>query len=131
MQAFMVKAITDSPPTANFTFRYATVYRGSITAPNEPMRIVKQPAEVAVNNTNTKIKPLMTVDVIGENGSDRVYLITSEGTGKYYDAGWDGYKTLSTDNVQIYVLDADNRRMQVNTAAPTSVSAREVKARTP
>ena len=115
MQAFMVKAITDNPPAANFTFRYATVYRGSITAPNEPMRIVKQPAEVAVNNTNTKIKPLMTVDVIGENGSDRVYLITSEGTGKSYDAGWDGYKTLSTDNVQLFALDADNKRMQVNT----------------
>ena len=55
------------------------------------------------------------MDVIGETGSDRVYLITAEGTGKSYDAGWDGFKTLSTDNVQLYAMDADNKRMQVNT----------------
>ncbi|HNX12111.1 MAG TPA: T9SS type A sorting domain-containing protein, partial [Paludibacteraceae bacterium] len=61
------------------------------------------------------IKPLLTMDVIGQNSSDRVYLITAEGTTKGYDPGWDGTKSLSTDMVQIFALDADNRRMQVNT----------------
>lgn len=115
MQAFLVKAIADNPPTANFTFRYATVYRNAITTQNEPMRISGVLSEKTIDVTSKQIKPMLTIDVIGENGSDRVYLITAEGTGKSYDAGWDGYKTLSADNVQLYAMDADNRRMQVNT----------------
>lgn len=109
MQAFMVKAVVDVIP-ASFKFRYETVYRGALTYPNEPMK-VKRAEAVA----NAYIKPLLTMDVIGENSSDRVYLITAEGTTKGYDPGWDGTKSLSTDMVQIFALDADNRRMQVNT----------------
>ena len=109
LQAFMVKASAETP-APSFRFRYETVYRGAITDPNEPMRI--KSAEVPVAND---IKPLLTMDVIGESGSDRVYLITAPGTSKSYDAGWDGYKTLSTDNVQLYAMDVGNRRMQVNT----------------
>ncbi len=114
MQAFLVKAITDNPSVADFIFRYATLNRGSITTPNEPMRVDRISSGQSVEMTNKEIKPLLTMDVIGENGSDRVYLITTEATGKHYDAGWDGYKTLSSDNVQLYAIDADNRRMQVN-----------------
>lgn len=109
MQAFMVKASAETP-APSFRFRYETVYRGAITDLNEPMRIKRAEAPA-----DTDIKPLLTMDVIGETGSDRVYLITAEGTGKSYDAGWDGFKTLSTDNVQLYAMDADNKRMQVNT----------------
>ena len=109
MQAFMVKAMVDVTP-ASFKFRYETVYRGALTYPNEPMK-VKRAEAVA----NADIKPLLTMDVIGENSSDRVYLITVEGTTKGYDPGWDGIKSLSTDMAQIFALDADNRRMQVNT----------------
>ena len=109
MQAFMVKAIAETP-APSFRFRYATVYRGAITDLNEPMRIKRAEAPAAKD-----IMPLLTMDVIGETGSDRVYLITAEGTGKSYDAGWDGYKTLSTDNVQLYAMDSENKRMQVNT----------------
>ena len=54
------------------------------------------------------------MDVIGENSSDRVYLITAENTTKVYDAGWDGSKSLASDIVQLYVMDPDNRRLQVN-----------------
>ena len=109
MQAFMVKAITDSPPTASFKFRYATVNRGTLTYPNEPMRAKRTEA-----TEYEDIKPLLTMDVIGQNSSDRVYLITADGTTKGYDPGWDGYKTLSTDMVQLYALDIDNRRLQVS-----------------
>lgn len=109
LQAFMVKASAETP-APSFRFRYETVYRGAITDLNEPMRIKRAEAPAADD-----IKPLLTMDVIGETGSDRVYLITAEGTGKSYDAGWDGYKTLSTDNVQLYAMDSENKRMQVNT----------------
>ena len=109
MQAFMVKAITDSPPTASFKFRYATVNRGSLTFPNEPMRAKRTEA-----SEYEDIKPLLTMDVIGQNSSDRVYLITADGTTKGYDPGWDGSKALSTDMVQLYALDIDNRRLQVS-----------------
>ena len=108
MQGFMVKASADVSPTS-FKFRYATVNRGTLTYLNEPMRVK------SAETTNSEIMPLLTMDVIGESGSDRVYLITAPGTTKSYDAGWDGYKTLSTDNVQLFALDADSRRMQVNT----------------
>lgn len=109
MQAFMVKA-SEETPAPSFRFRYETVYRGAITDLNEPMRIKRAETPAADD-----IKPLLTMDVIGETGSDRVYLITADGTGKSYDAGWDGYKTLSTDNVQLYAMDSENKRMQVNT----------------
>ena len=109
LQAFMVKASAETP-APSFRFRYETVYRGAITDLNEPMRIKRAETPAADD-----IKPLLTMDVIGETGSDRVYLITAEGTGKSYDAGWDGYKTLSTDNVQLYAMDSENKRMQVNT----------------
>lgn len=109
MQGFMVKASEDATPTS-FKFRYATVNRGALTYANEPMRIKRAETPAADD-----IKPLLSMDVIGETGSDRVYLITAEGTGKSYDAGWDGYKTLSTDNVQLYAMDSENKRMQVNT----------------
>ena len=109
LQAFMVKASAETP-APSFRFRYETVYRGAITDLNEPMLIKRAEAPVA-----NDIKPLLTMDVIGESGSDRVYLITAPGTSKSYDAGWDGYKTLSTDNVQLYAMDVGNRRMQVNT----------------
>ncbi|MEZ7866363.1 MAG: hypothetical protein QMB37_02800 [Paludibacteraceae bacterium] len=109
MQAFMVKASAETP-APSFRFRYETVYRGAITDLNEPMRIKRAETPAADD-----IKPLLTMDVIGETGSDRVYLITADGTGKSYDAGWDGYKTLSTDNVQLYAMDSENKRMQVNT----------------
>ena len=108
MQAFMVKASTYPPTAVSFNFRYPTVYRDGLTYPNEPMKIKRTEA--------ADVKPLLTMDVIGENSSDRVYLITAEGTTKGYDAGWDGYKTLNTDNVvQLYALDIDNKRMQVST----------------
>ena len=109
LQAFMVKASAETP-APSFRFRYETVYRGAITNSNEPMRIKRAEAPAADD-----IKPLLSMDVIGETGSDRVYLITADGTGKSYDAGWDGYKTLSTDNVQLYAMDSENKRMQVNT----------------
>lgn len=109
LQAFMVKASAETS-APSFRFRYETVYRGAITDLNEPMRIKRAEAPAADD-----IKPLLTMDVIGETGSDRVYLITADGTGKSYDAGWDGYKTLSTDNVQLYAMDSENKRMQVNT----------------
>ena len=109
MQAFMVKAITDSPPAASFKFRYATVNRGTLIYPNEPMRAKRTEA-----SEYEDIKPLLTMDVIGQSSSDRVYLITADGTTKGYDPGWDGSKTLSTDMVQIFALDADNRRLQVS-----------------
>ena len=115
LQAFMVKAISDAAPTTSFKFRYPTVYRGTLTNPNEPMKVNRVSAETNEDATNTDIKPMITMDVIGENGSDRVYLITAAGRSKLYDAGWDGYKSLSTDNVQLYAMDADNKRMQVNT----------------
>ncbi|HNX89440.1 MAG TPA: T9SS type A sorting domain-containing protein [Paludibacteraceae bacterium] len=110
MQAFMVKAISDAAPATNFKFRYATVNRGTLTYPNEPMKVNR-----SVETENKDIKPLLMVDVIGENSSDRVYLITAEETGKSYDPGWDGYKSLSTGIVQLYTMDADSKRMQVNT----------------
>jgi len=108
MQAFMVKALTNPPTAVSFNFRYPTVYRDGLTYPNEPMKIKRTEA--------ADVKPLLTMDVIGENSSDRVYLITADGTTKGYDAGWDGYKTLNTDNVvQLYALDINNKRLQVST----------------
>ncbi len=116
MQAFMVKALSATAPETKFTFRYDWVYKeDGDTTTNRAMRVKSSKVPAVISTTNSDIKPLIKMDVIGENGSDRVYLITAAGTGKAYDAGWDGYKTLSTDNVQLFALDADNKRMQVNT----------------
>lgn len=119
MQAFMLKALTDNPATASFRFEYSSIYRPLtlpvLDFPNEPMRIAgKENVQAEQSTTNQEIKPMITMDVIGENSSDRVYLITAENTTKVYDAGWDGSKSLASDIVQLYVMDPDNRRLQVN-----------------
>ena len=111
MQGFMIKAISDGAPVTSFRFRYETVYKGSLTGINEPMRVR---ASENVQSENG-IMPLIKMDILGVNSSDRVYLITVDGASKAYDPGWDGVKSLSSNVVQLFANDANGRKLQVNT----------------
>lgn len=117
LQAFMLKAISDAPVNGEtkFTFRYNTVQRGVLAGNNQAMYVKGASRAANSTETNTEIMPMIKMDVIGENSSDRVYLITAPGTSKAYDNGWDGYKTFSTDMVQLFAYTSTNGRMQVNT----------------
>ena len=116
MQGFLVAANDLTGSTPVFKFRYATVYRPTgNTTPNEPMLVQR-----AGGSSNAKGKPmretwpLITMDVIGQNSSDRLYLITADEASKGYDDGWDGYKFIAPDLAQLYAFDSDGNRLQVN-----------------
>lgn len=104
----MVKASTYPPTAVSFNFRYPTVYRDGLTYPNEPNENQKNRSswcKATVNHGSWLARTVRTS-----------YLITADGATKGYDPGWDGYKTLNTDNVRtLYTLDIDNKRMQVST----------------
>ena len=116
MQGFLVAANDLTGSTPVFKFRYATVYRpiGNTDA-NEPMLVQR-----AGGSSNAKGKPmretwpLITMDVIGQNSSDRLYLITADEASKGYDDGWDGYKFIAPDLAQLYAFDSNGNRLQVN-----------------
>lgn len=112
LQAFLLRAI-DENIDPQFTFRYATVQHEDTTVTTKPMRVKRMNATASSSST---IKPLITMDVIGEKSSDRVYLITADGTSKSFDNGWDGRKIFTPDMVQMYTSTPDGR-MQVNSDA--------------
>ena len=118
MQGFMVKALSDGASETSFRFRYATVDKGSLTFDNEPMRV--RAVSKSSNMNLNAIYPLIKMDVLGENSSDRLYLVTAENTTKSYDPSWDGIKSIAPNLVQLFVTDADGRRLQVNTDSDLS-----------
>ena len=115
MQGFLVAA-DDLNQASSFTFRYETVYRPSTaTTPNEPMLIQRAGNDKKPKNKPDKdAKPVITMDVIGENSSDRLYLIKADEATKAYDDGWDGFKFISPNVAQLYAFDQDGNRLQVN-----------------
>ena len=115
MQGFLVAADNLSL-ASSFKFRYETVYRPStVTTPNEPMLIQRAENDKKPKNKPDKdAKPVITMDVIGENSSDRLYLIKADEATKAYDDGWDGFKFISPNVAQLYAFDQDGNRLQVN-----------------
>ena len=116
MQGFLVAAYDLTGSTPVFKFRYATVYRPSgITTANEPMLVQRDGgSSSAKGKPMRETKPLITMDVIGQNSSDRLYLITADEASKGYDDGWDGYKFIAPDLAQLYAFDSNGNRLQVN-----------------
>lgn len=112
LQAFLLRAI-DENIDPRFTFRYATVQHEDTTVTTKPMRVKRMNATAS---SSSVVKPLIKMDVIGEKSSDRVYLITADGTSKSFDNGWDGRKIFTPDMVQMYASTPDGR-MQVNSDA--------------
>ena len=116
MQGFLVAAYDLTISPATFKFRYATVYRpsGNTTA-NEPMLVQRDGGSSSAKGKPVReTKPLITMDVIGQNSSDRLYLITADEASKGYDDGWDGYKFIAPDLAQLYAFDSNGNRLQVN-----------------
>lgn len=116
MQGFLVAAYDLNVSPATFKFRYATVYRpsGNPTA-NEPMLVQRDGGSSSAKGKPVReTKPLITMDVIGQNSSDRLYLITADEASKGYDDGWDGYKFITPNLAQLYAFDSDGNRLQVN-----------------
>ena len=116
MQGFLVAAYDLNVSPATFKFRYATVYRPSgITTANEPMLVQRDGGSSSAKGKPVReTKPLITMDVIGQNSSDRLYLITADEASKGYDDGWDGYKFITPNLAQLYAFDSDGNRLQVN-----------------
>lgn len=114
MSAFLVRlktGYTNGDPIS-FRFRYETVKRGALTAANEPMRV-----KTKVGNSNSNdLLPLLTIDMVGANSTDRVYLIEKEGTTPEFDDGWDGRKYLTSQTAQIFAAN-NGKRYQVNTSS--------------
>ena len=116
MQGFLVAAEDLAGSTPVFKFRYETVYRPVAITAKEPMRVQRADAgSKAKGKPVREIKPLITMDVIGQNSSDRLYLITADEASKGYDNGWDGYKFITPDLAQLYAFARDGNRLQVNT----------------
>lgn len=111
LQAFLLRA-NEETPAPQFRFRYATVQHESLDVNTKPMHVKRMNA---TSSSNSVIKPMLTMDVIGKNSADRVYLITADGTSKHFDDGWDGEKVLTSGLAQLYAVTPEGHRMQVNT----------------
>ena len=59
--------------------------------------------------------PYVVMDVIGDVSADRVWLFENEEATAGFDTGWDGYKLLEEERVQVYVEDYNDAKYQIAT----------------
>lgn len=59
--------------------------------------------------------PSLTMDVIGSQSADRVWIFSKSGATHGFDNGWDGRKIEEIDIVQLYVQGTDGSKQQVAT----------------
>lgn len=66
-------------------------------------------------NTTQQLLPSLTIDVIGKESADRVWIFQKQGTTYNFDNGWDGRKMLEGGIAQLYVNAKDDSKLQVAT----------------
>jgi hypothetical protein len=91
--------------TYNVTIPYNSIISSAIA--NTTQQRVKQ-----VASTTDKFS-YMTVDVVGANGDDRVWLFSQPGTSRGFDNGWDGEKLIVSSGTMLYA-DEESGDYQVN-----------------
>ena len=74
-----------------------------------------QPAWRSAEKGGQRDLPYIVLDVIGEGSADRLWLFEESSSTRGYDNGWDGYKMLEGDMIQLFATDAEGNKLQVST----------------
>ena len=104
MHSFMVHTKSDK---ATIELEYSELVKNAVNEENY------QPAW-RVKGQNQEY-PYIIMDVIGDNSADRVWLFEESSATTGFDNGWDGYKIVEEDLMQVYAIDADHNKLQVST----------------
>lgn len=102
--------------SGNLTINYNKLVKNDKVNLGDGTMIVTRTATDEQSTTVKKAAlPNLTMDVIGRESVDRVWLFVNERTTHGYDNGWDAQKIGESDIVQLYVQGTDAKRMQVAT----------------
>lgn len=99
------------------TFMLNAKNSGSISIKYGELRkneLVNQSAWKSAKDNNENL-PNIIMDVIGNSSADRVWLFESPTASTGFDNGWDGYKLLEENTVQLYVSGEDKEKYQIAT----------------
>ncbi len=109
MQAFLVKAISNTPANNSLIFNYADVVGANTELQRAPS------ANKAAVAKKTKVG--MRIDVIGTHYSDKMWIFTDSTCTRKYDRGWDGSKLFGSPRTpQLFAIETDGN-YQINAVA--------------
>lgn len=106
MQGFLLKVLNPAAGSYAVTIPYNSLTSSAIA--NTTQQRIKGAAETSGDLS------YLTVDVVGANGDDRVWLFSQPGTSHGFDNGWDGEKIIISAGTMLYA-DEELGNYQVNT----------------
>lgn len=116
MHAFM---ILSDQATANLSIKYDRLVKNTTVNRGDGTQIVTRSATATGNESSSApagtTLPSLTMDVIGRQSADRVWIFAKQETTYGFDNGWDGRKMSEDGIAQLYVSGTDEGRFQVAT----------------
>lgn len=107
MQGFLVQAWAAG---ASVGFNYKEVIQNNSLLRSAGATSENRPDDNAVY-------PYIVIDVEGENSADRAWIFEAPGTTRTFNNGWDGYKLVTPDVLQLYVSGQQGQKFQVSSSS--------------